>query len=44
MELCVYESLPSTNRTAYEAAREGAQEFYTVATAELNLPRISHNE
>ena len=30
MELCVYESLPSTNRTAYEAAREGAQEFYTV--------------
>ena len=31
MELHYYESLPSTNRTAYEAARAGAGEFYTVA-------------
>lgn len=30
MELHVYKSLPSTNRAAYEAAREGAEEFYTV--------------
>ncbi|MBQ8356794.1 MAG: biotin--[Clostridia bacterium] len=30
MELHFYDSLPSTNRTAYEAAREGAEEFYTV--------------
>ncbi len=30
MDLHFYESLPSTNRTANEAAREGAQEFYTI--------------
>ncbi len=30
MELHFYESLPSTNRTAAEAARAGAGEFYTV--------------
>ena len=31
MEIRYYESLPSTNRTAAEAARAGAGEFYTVA-------------
>lgn len=30
MKLEVYESLPSTNRTAYEAALAGAEQFYTV--------------
>ena len=30
MELHVFESLPSTNRTAHEAAVTGAREFYTV--------------
>ena len=30
MEIHFYEELPSTNRTAAEAARAGAEEFYTV--------------
>ena len=30
MELHVYESLPSTNKTAHDAARDGAGELYTV--------------
>lgn len=39
MELHVYESLPSTNRTAHEAALGGAKEFYTVVAKEQTAGR-----
>ena len=39
MELHVYETLPSTNRTAHEAAQSGAQEFYTVIAKEQTAGR-----
>lgn len=39
MELHVYESLPSTNRTAHEAALGGAREFYTVVAREQTAGR-----
>ena len=39
MELQVYDSLPSTNRTAYEVAKRGAQEFYTVVAKEQTAGR-----
>lgn len=39
MELRVYESLPSTNRTAHEAALQGAKEFYTVVAKQQTAGR-----
>ena len=39
MELHFYDSLPSTNRTAAEAARAGAGEFYTVIAKEQTQGR-----
>ena len=39
MELHVYESLPSTNRTAYEEAIRGAEEFYTVVAKQQTAGR-----
>ena len=39
MELHFYDSLPSTNHTAKEAAREGAEEFYTVIAAAQTADR-----
>lgn len=39
MELHVFESLPSTNRTAHEAAFRGAKEFYTVVAKEQTAGR-----
>lgn len=39
MQLHVYESLPSTNRTAHEAALGGAKEFYTVVAKQQTAGR-----
>lgn len=39
MELHVYETLPSTNRTAHEAALLGAKEFYTVVAKQQTAGR-----
>ena len=39
MELHFYDSLPSTNQTAILAAREGAEEFYTVIAASQSAGR-----
>lgn len=39
MEIHYYESLPSTNRTAARAAREGAEELYTVVAGSQTAGR-----
>lgn len=39
MELHIFDSLPTTNRTAHEAALTGAKEFYTVVAKEQTAGR-----